>query len=202
VAIHLIKNLPVAAGIGGGSADAAAALTALNDYWALGYSLEELETVALELGADVPACLHRRALFVQGIGDRLKPVELGFAPGIVLVNPLKSVSTPEIFRALKDRGQPFERRLEAPSSVWADLAALESQTHNSLQRVARDLCPEIGDVLTALSAQPGARLVRMSGSGATCFALFGDLDAAARAGEALQARHADWWVFSDRIRSG
>lgn len=199
VSIRLTKNLPVAAGIGGGSADAAATLLALNEFWSLHLNMEELETVALELGADVPACLHRRPLYVQGIGDRLTPAKLGFKAAILLVNPLRDVSTPLIFSALKESRQPFNAPISEPEAMWANVETLEWQTTNSLQRQAVALCPEIREVLDQLGSLDSATLVRMSGSGATCFALFETLEQAEKAAELLSQRRPQWWVHADRI---
>lgn len=199
VSIRLVKNLPVAAGIGGGSADAAATLLALNEFWSLGLNMAELETVALELGADVPACLHRRPLYVQGIGDRLSPATLGFDAAILLVNPLKDVSTPMIFAALRESRQPFNAAIAKPDRLWQDVETLEWKTTNSLQRQAVALCPDIREVLDALEALDTATLVRMSGSGATCFALFPALSEAEAAAEHLRRQRPDWWVHADLI---
>lgn len=199
VSIRLMKNLPVAAGIGGGSADAAATLLALNEFWSLNLNMEELETVALELGADVPACLHRQPLYVQGIGDRLTPAKLGFEAAILLVNPLRDVSTPLIFSALKESRQPFNEKITEPEAFWAKVETLEWQTTNSLQRQAVALCPEIRDVLDQLEDIDTASLVRMSGSGATCFALFQAMEEAEEAAEKLSQRRPEWWVHADRI---
>ncbi len=199
VSIRLTKNLPVAAGIGGGSADAAATLLALNEFWSLNLNMEELETVALELGADVPACLHRRPLYVQGIGDRLSPARLGFDAAILLVNPLRDVSTPLIFSALKESRQPFNAAISEPEAIWANIETLEWHTTNSLQRQAVALCPEIREVLEQLESTDSAMLVRMSGSGATCFALFRTLAEAEEAAEKLSQRRPQWWVHADKI---
>ncbi len=183
--LKLTKNLPVASGIGGGSADAAAALRLLNRLWGLDRSLEELAAIGASLGADVPACVHSRALRGEGRGDALTPVETGFkgAP-VLLVNPRVGVSTAAVFAAWDgvDRG------------ALGDAA----DGRNDLEAPARQVAPVVGEVLRMLAGQPGARMVRMSGSGATCFALFGNRDD--RDGAGRVSRASGWWVAETTLR--
>ncbi|MDG2532681.1 4-(cytidine 5'-diphospho)-2-C-methyl-D-erythritol kinase [Sphingomonas sp. HITSZ_GF] len=181
-AITLDKRLPVASGIGGGSADAAATLRALGRLH--GVSLDALFPLADALGSDVPACLYGVTAIGRGRGEQLEPVPGLPGVPVLLVNPGVAVSTAEVFRRWDgvDRGP-----------LPADPAA----GRNDLEPPARAIAPVIGDVLDALAAQPGAGLVRMSGSGATCFALF-DSDASRdAAADALSAR--GWWMLASNL---
>lgn len=187
-AITLEKHLPVASGIGGGSADAAATLQALAAL--AGHGLPDPAAV-LALGADVPVCLAGRAARMRGIGEEIEPLSL--PPGfVVLANPGFGVATAEVFRALTRRDNPALPRPEP----WPDIAALAawlSRCRNDLEPAARQIAPEIGDVVTALQDQPGCLIARMSGSGATCFSLFATR-AAADAAERILASRPGWWV--------
>lgn len=183
VHIHLEKNLPVASGIGGGSADAAACLRGLMRLWAAKPDGQALADLALGLGADVPMCLLSRPLVARGIGDILEPVALP-PLSLLLVNPLKPVSTPAIFRRLTNRHNPPMGTISLEG-----LPALR----NDLQPAAEALEPAITEVLAALRAT-GATLQRMSGSGATCFGLYPGIAAAREAAERLEARQPGWFV--------
>jgi 4-diphosphocytidyl-2-C-methyl-D-erythritol kinase len=189
--IHLIKNLPVASGIGGGSADAACTLLLLKDLWNVEISQEDLHAIALSLGADVPACLMSQPLLMQGIGEILTPLAGFPEKPMLLVNPGVSLSTPEIFGRLEldDRTAPVKTARELP--VFEDVAA----GVNDLQPPAMALLPEIKEVLDALRAQKGVHCARMSGSGATCFALFETQAECAQAASQIQAEHLTWWVL-------
>ncbi|NTE58223.1 4-(cytidine 5'-diphospho)-2-C-methyl-D-erythritol kinase [Agrobacterium tumefaciens] len=192
VAIHLEKNLPVASGIGGGSADAAATLRALLRHWHVTVEPEELAAIALTLGADVPMCLASRPLIARGIGEEIEPVTDLPCLFLVLANPLKAVSTPDIFRRLQSKTNP---RLPAHATIgWMDFLA---QSRNDLQPAAQALLPEIGEVIELLS-QEGAALVRMSGSGATCFGVFHSFDAAQDAETSLRKKRPDWYFQATR----
>ncbi|MCY4230979.1 MAG: 4-(cytidine 5'-diphospho)-2-C-methyl-D-erythritol kinase [Alphaproteobacteria bacterium] len=179
----LKKTLPVAAGIGGGSADAAATLRLLSRLWGVKVDLEAL---AAALGADVPVCLAGRTTGVAGIGERLTPLSNRLAPPLLLVNPGMVLATPAVFGA---RRGPFRESRPWPQTT-ADLVGCA----NDLTDAAISLVPEIAEVLDALGRLEGALFARMSGSGATCFAAFADRTARARAREALRARHPDWWI--------
>ena len=199
--LHLVKRLPVAAGIGGGSADAAATLRLLCRLWQLTPDRESLEALALRLGADVPVCLDGRALFVGGIGEALCP-----SPGLpsawfVLVNPGVPLATGAVFAA-REGADSVSGRFEAiPAEVGA-LAALLNERCNDLEAPARALEPVVGEVLDALAAVPGCRLARMSGSGATCFGLFANETTARNGVAAITAAHLRWWsVAAPLLRS-
>ncbi len=192
-AITLTKELPVAAGIGGGSADAAAVLRALTDLWRVSLPPAMLADLALTLGADVPMCLAGRPAFVGGIGERLEPPPPLPPAWLVLANPRVALSTPAVFR---ERREPFSdpgRFAGAPADAAA-LAALLDSRHNDLTAAAMRLAPVVGACLEALSALPGCRLARMSGSGPTCFGLFATEAEARPAATALAAAEPGWWV--------
>lgn len=192
VAITLEKHLPVASGIGGGSADAAATLRALCRL--SGHDPSSLADLALSLGADVPMCLVGRPAHILGIGETIHPVALGHRYGLLLVNPGVAVSTPSVFRALERRDNPPLPALPDALSADAFAAFVTASTRNDLEAPARQLASVIGDVLADLKALPGIRLARMSGSGATCFGLFDDAASAEAAADIIRLDHADWWV--------
>ena len=196
--ITLDKQLLVAAGIGGGSSDAAAALRVLTSLWRLDIDSAELHELALSLGADVPMCLHGKTCFAGGIGERLDSAPLLPDCAMVLANPGLSLATPDVFRARSGAFSAPARFAEAPADVAA-LVDLLAARRNDLEAPAKKLAPVIDHVLQALAGLPGSRLARMSGSGATCFALFEDASEATAAAEILRAQHGDWWVAPSRI---
>lgn len=183
LAITLDKHLPVASGIGGGSADAAAMLRALGRL--RGVAVDDLFDLALALGSDVPACLSGRTAIGAGRGERLTPIAAMTDTPVLLVNPRFAVSTAQVFAGWDgtDRGA---------------LGALRD-SRNDLEAPARLLAPVIGDVLAMLAGQPGVTLVRMSGSGATCFALFSDAAARSAAYTVIAAEHPDWWYLESTL---
>ena len=192
VALTLDKHLPIASGIGGGSSDAAATLRLLNRVWGLDLPRDRLAEIALPLGADLPMCVHGTALRARGIGETIDLLPDPPPLPMVLVNPGVAVATPAVFRALERRDNPG---LPDPTGAFADaeaLVALLAAARNDLEAPAIRVAPVIGDVLAALRAAPGCRLARMSGSGATCFAIFADEAAARRAAAALATR--GWWT--------
>ncbi|MSO92448.1 MAG: 4-(cytidine 5'-diphospho)-2-C-methyl-D-erythritol kinase [Rhodospirillales bacterium] len=200
-AIALVKRLPVASGIGGGSADAAAALKALARLWSLRLADDRMQALALGLGADVPVCLAGKTSFIGGIGEKIEPAPALPPAALVLVNPRRPLATPAVFKA---RTAPFGgagRFAETPADAAA-LARLLRGRRNDLASAAESLEPAIGRVLDLLEAQPGALLARMSGSGATCFGLFQHGAAARRAAAAIQAAEPGWWVKAGRFVSG
>lgn len=196
--IRLTKQLPVAAGIGGGSADAAAAVRALSSIWDLDLPSERLAALTLELGADVPMCLASRPAFAGGIGELLEPAPALPAFALLLANPGAELATAAVFRAFGTSSshasfsQPG-RFAEAPADPL-DLARTLARHRNDLTAAAIALCPAAAEVLAALADLEDALLVRMSGSGATCFALFAESSAAERGAARLRQRHPGWWV--------
>lgn len=193
----LHKNLPVSSGIGGGSADAAAAFRLLIAYWKLGdrISSEFINKVAVRLGADVPVCMYQKATRMAGVGEKLLDAPTLPECGLVLVNPGKAVSTPEVFKA---RTGKFSAPALLPPS-WATLEEMVGtlrQLSNDLQQAAEKIEPVISLVLRELADTPYQRFVRMSGSGATCFALYENENQAKQAAHILQKRYPEWWVWA------
>lgn len=198
VRITLDKHLPIASGIGGGSADAAAALRGLTRLWDLPLSLADLVPLAQSLGADVPVCLGSTATRMQGIGDRLTEVTLPSDLPMILVNPGKAVSTPDVFRALGVFSG--SRSTASFNRTSGDFRAHLADSVNDLETPAVQVEPEIDTVLRTLRDQSETMLVRMSGSGATCFALFDDDGARDRAAAAISADNPGWWVWATSIK--
>ncbi|MBK1637689.1 4-diphosphocytidyl-2-C-methyl-D-erythritol kinase [Rhodothalassium salexigens DSM 2132] len=197
----LTKRLPPAAGIGGGSSDAAATLLGLARLWNLAIAPERLATLALELGADVPACLHRAPQWVAGIGERCTPAPQPRFRALVLVNPGVLVPTAAVFKRFAADGRGFSDPIDiwptAPDRIDRDW--LVGRTRNDLEPVAIALAPQIASVLDTLRDLDGVQLARMSGSGATCFAAFDTLEAAEAAAERLRTDRPDWWVEAGHI---
>jgi 4-diphosphocytidyl-2-C-methyl-D-erythritol kinase len=194
VALHLTKRLPVASGIGGGSADGAATLRLLNRVWGLGLDGASLARLALALGADGPVCVGAPLpARMAGIGEVLSPAPRMPPAALLLANPRHAVPTPAVFAARAASGVGFSAPAALPAAGWADAAALAqdmARLRNDLEAAAIGLCPPIGTVLSALAALPGCLLARMSGSGATCFGLFADAAAASRGAARLPG---EWW---------
>ena len=204
-AIELRKNLPVASGIGGGSADAAATIRALARLWRVDVPPDRLAALAQELGADVPACLQSRPSRVGGLGEQLGPA--GHLPPLhaVLVNPRLAVSTVKVFVAFA-AGPPVTGVGAEMAGEWSSdprgFAQQLSGYRNDLTMAAKSLCPPIGDILAALEAQPDCLLARMSGSGATCFGLFATASEADAAAAALGHDNPVWWIAATGLDTG
>lgn len=183
-ALHLQKLLPVAAGIGGGSADAAATLRLLSRLWNLPMPMERLEDIGRQLGADIAACVRSESVRGVNKGDALTPVDIGLGgTPVLLINPRVELRTADVFARWDgvDRGELED---------WRD-------GRNDLEAAATAMVPQIAAILAWLSAQRGTNLVRMSGSGATCFALF-DSDSACD--HAAMAVPREWWSLATRLR--
>lgn len=193
--IHLQKHLPIAAGLGGGSADAAATMHALTRLWKIPATAVDLAALGLELGADVPMCLagggNPRSSLFAGVGERLRPAPAYPECGMILVNPRQGLLTSEVFRARQGAFTPSDPFFPACDTV-DDLTKALAARANDLTGAASALCPQIPEVLAALKALPGCRLARLCGSGATCFGLFDTVTTAAAAAPAL--RNPGWWV--------
>lgn len=190
--IALEKNLPLASGIGGGSADAAAALKALSRLWRV--SLPDKEQV-LKLGADLPVCMLGQPARMQGVGDILTPVEMPRPLHMVLINPGVEISTPDIFRHLKTRNNEPLPEISKFKSI-EDVAKYITLCRNDLEAPAFEIAPVIRDVITQIEATENCFLARMSGSGATCFGLYPDAISKDRALSVLKANNPKWWVAS------
>lgn len=200
VRITLTKNLPLAAGIGGGSADAAATLWGLMDLWQIPISAPFLPPLMRALGADVPACLRCASVRIAGIGDILEHIpDLPEIP-VVLANPGKHCATPEAFRRFIGpmRG---EARLPDDLSTPESLISFLRSCENDLTPAAMEIVPEIGACIAALAEEKDCLLSRMSGSGATVYGLFSGMEEAQRAAEAITLSHPRWWVRVGTINS-
>jgi 4-diphosphocytidyl-2-C-methyl-D-erythritol kinase len=197
--LSLVKNLPVASGIGGGSADAAATLRALSELWQLDLNDVDLPQIAAGLGSDVPVCLASMPCWMEGRGEILSPIAAMPHLPILLVNPGVAVPTPPVFAGLRTRSGVARKLPPGRFQDMADLLRLLDDTKNDLEGPARALQPVIGDVLTALAALPGALFARMSGSGATCYALFPDDDSCRNAAGLLAKAHSDWWIAPSAV---
>ena len=194
LAFHLIKNLPIASGIGGGSADAAAALRLMKSY----VDLPEAKwlDIALSLGADVPVCWHSKTCQMLGIGEVIVPIDFSQSVNALLVNPGVRVSTAEVFRAFDDRNPPeLTNSISNSADVWAQVL----NSNNDLQSPAIMIESKIGDVLRDIASQNGCQIARMSGSGATCFGIFENKGHASAAKARIAANNPDWWLAACRI---
>lgn len=194
--ISLTKNLPVASGIGGGSADAAATLRGLRKFWGAEFSDQDLMRIGLELGADVPSCVGSRPASVSGIGEVVDPVSDLPDFAVLLVNPMVGLSTAQVFAGLKNSGAPFSEASSlgvAPADFEQFRTQIEAR-RNDLEASAIGIAPVIGEVLVEIGAMTDCGLARMSGSGATCFGLFEEFEAARRAADDLRRARPDWWI--------
>jgi 4-diphosphocytidyl-2-C-methyl-D-erythritol kinase len=195
IVCHLTKALPVAAGLGGGSSDAAAVLRLLREMFGKPAEIADLVPLARALGADVPCCLYGRAAIMRGLGERLTPVADAPAIPALLVNPMRPLATSEVFRKLN--APPFVATDEtaAPALTTADeVIAYAIDRANDLEPTAISLLPIVADSLAMLRGLPGARLARLSGSGPTCFALFTTGHDAESAAQAVTRERPGWWV--------
>ena len=195
-AITLTKRVPAMAGLGGGSADAAATLIALNRLWGLRLSAEELCRMGLSLGADVPFCLTGGLERVRGIGELLEPLPAPESIPLVLVMPETGLSTGAVFSRYDSdpTPQPTDNAAAARALLSGDFQRLNDLAHNDLMAPAQALCPAVSAVLDHMAAL-GARFARMSGSGSCCFGVFDDPE---RAASALRARHPQTWLVTTR----
>jgi 4-diphosphocytidyl-2-C-methyl-D-erythritol kinase len=194
VALRLDKHIPVAAGLGGGSADAAAVLRVLIDLWRVALPVEELFDLAARLGADVPMCLAGRSALVSGVGERLAPAPPLPPCAILLVNPGTPLPTPEVFAHRQGAFSPV--RAPRPWTGAASFAATLAEFGNDLTDAARALRPEISRVLDFLRTSEGVLHAAMSGSGATCFALYETSQLAERAAARVPP---PWWSHAGTL---
>lgn len=194
LAVELRKNLPVAAGLGGGSADAAAALRLMASLGGADIGLAALVELALKLGADVPACVVSRPAEVRGVGEIITPLRSFPACHVVLVNPLVPVVTADVFRRLESRDNPPLPALPQPLTRPAQLGIWLAETRNDLEPPAISLLGVIGELIARMAGIEGCMLARMSGSGGTVFGLFGSGAQAHQAAHDLRARWPGYWV--------
>jgi 4-diphosphocytidyl-2-C-methyl-D-erythritol kinase len=200
--VRLDKNLPVAAGLGGGSADAAALLRAVMQANADRVAGIPWAEIAAKLGADVPVCLGGRPALMWGVGEKIAPVQRLPAVSAVLVNPGLPLATADVFAALG--ATPVAASARKPSAPelrgLADLVDMMREHGNDLERAATTLLPAIRDVKAALEAEPECRLAALSGSGPTCFGIFPDAEQARRAAARIGSIHGDWWVKPSQLQ--
>lgn len=200
--LTLHKRIPIGAGLGGGSADAAATLRLLCRFWEISPDKKVLEDIALSLGADVPFCLNGRAGLVSGVGEKIAPMDALPEIWAVLVNPRIALSTQRVFK----RGV----KAFTPAGIesiphWNDAGeaiAWLSKQHNDLETPAIACVPEIAGLLKLLQQQKGCELARMSGSGATCFGLFSEHAQAHEIADKIAVQYPDWWVSVSPLVSG
>ncbi|MEW5704540.1 MAG: 4-(cytidine 5'-diphospho)-2-C-methyl-D-erythritol kinase [Pseudomonadota bacterium] len=200
-AITLVKNLPVAGGIGGGSADAAATLRGLIRLWGVAWEPGLLGALGLALGADVPVCLAGQAAFLGGIGEELTPAGKLPEAGLVLVNPGVALSTAAVFRAHGKAVSEAAPIRSLPGDAEG-LAEFLKARRNDLTEAALRQAPVVGEALEEIAGTAGCLLARMSGSGATCFGLYRDLAAAKAAAAALRRRPSGWWIAATTFLAG
>lgn len=201
VHIHLEKNLPIASGIGGGSADAAAALRGLMHMWHLPLPEETTQAMALTLGADVPMCLASRPLVARGIGEAIELLPDFPSFSLVLGNPLVGVSTPDVFRQLSRKDNPpvlLPSRMPQERGAWLETI---KGLRNDLEPPARAICEEISSLSDLINSQQ-AMVTRMSGSGATCFGIFETIEQAKAAAVSLHRQRPDWYFQSTETIAG
>jgi 4-diphosphocytidyl-2-C-methyl-D-erythritol kinase len=200
--ITLTKHIPVASGVGGGSADAAATLRGLARLWCVPLSPGELHAAAVAIGSDVPVCLDSTPAWVAGRGERVQRLPALPDMSLVLVNPKIEVSTAEVFSKLTQRRGTG---LPAPSAPFADIFALVrylETTTNDLETPAMRIAPVIGEVIEEIARLPGVLLARMSGSGATCFGLVENRERAGHCARMLGELHPEWWVTATSLALG
>lgn len=202
VDLTIEKNLPVAAGLGGGTSDAAAALRVLNEAFALDWDIARLAQEALTVGADGPACVHARPLRMRGVGEAIDTLARWPDLHVVLANAGAPVSTAAVFKRYAASGAAFSAPAGSPPETGdvADAVAYLAAGVNDLTDAAIAIEPGVGDVLDVLEATPGARLARLSGSGGACWAVFDDAEAAAKAAHAVSDRWPAWWVRATVLR--
>jgi len=192
-AITLHKHLPVAAGLGGGSSDAATAAKLLRALWGVAVSQEALTQLLLPLGADMAVCVHGGPAFMSGIGERIEPLPSLPALPILLVNPRVELSTAAVYQAYHNIGRWMGRPSLDFSSAEALCVGLAG-ARNNLQQPAISLCAAVADVLLTLETQMGVHFARLCGSGATCFGVFDSRASLERAAETIRRDQPDWWV--------
>jgi 4-diphosphocytidyl-2-C-methyl-D-erythritol kinase len=193
-ALRLVKNIPVASGLGGGSADAAAVLRLLNAHWRLGFPPGELQSIGSTIGADVPMCVASVPLRATSRGDQVATAAGIPTLPLALVFPSAGVSTAKVFAAAGGGSDPRLPRLPGRFGSVADIAAWLGGTRNGLEEPAVAELPIIGEALAELRRSTDCMIARMTGSGSTCFGLFPDLDRAKRAIGRIRAERPTWWV--------
>jgi 4-diphosphocytidyl-2-C-methyl-D-erythritol kinase len=196
IQIDLVKNIPLAGGLGGGSADAAATLTSLKKLWNIS-SDDVIESIAASLGSDIVACLNNKPVVMRGTGNTILPAPHMPTLFGVLVNPNVACSTPEVYKVYAQSHRAFSTDIQFPDQFESALslcAFLRQNTRNDLTEAAITIAPDIKDVLESLDKIPDCLLARLSGSGATCFALFDSESNAQECYTKIQHSHPNWWI--------
>jgi 4-diphosphocytidyl-2-C-methyl-D-erythritol kinase len=200
--VTLGKNLPVSAGLGGGSADAAAILRAVRKANPQLADALDWRAIAVRLGADVAVCLLSRPAFMWGIGEKVRPLD-GFPQlPAVLVNPRRALLTARVFQALRASAAPMRLeppKIPGPFATAKDLVAHMVRQGNDLEPPAMQLLPVIADIKASLSDRPGCLVARLSGSGPTCYGIFDADEAASEAAAVIASAHPDWWVQATQV---
>ncbi len=198
--VKLTKNLPVAAGIGGGSANAAAVIRAVCDIWDVDFDAPVIRDFMLSVGADVPVCFYGEPVLMRGIGEILSPIHIAANIPVVLINPMVSCSTASVFNFYH---RPFQDRIHMSQHFDCANALISflKKQDNMLYFGARKVVPDVDNVLNALNAHNGCRLARMSGSGATCFGIFDTARDARLAAKDIQDDNPDWWVQAGFLKA-
>ena len=201
VAISLEKNIPVSAGLGGGSANAAVTLLALNELYNTGLTFESLAEIGLTIGADVPVCLFGETARVQGIGEHIQPFVFPHKLGVVLINPGGPISTARVFSRFNSGFSEF-----MSEDTLRELSAMENFSsftalRNDLEFPATQLCPEISSVLGALRSEADCIVSGLSGSGPTCFGLFQTSEEAERVAKRLRQQNTNWWLQATDVNN-
>lgn len=199
--ITLEKNLPIASGIGGGSADAAATLRALMRLWDTKPNVWRVSRLSKRVGADVPACMVSRPILMSGIGEELSVPPKLPRMFMLLVNPGKKVSTPKVFEGVNLRSVKVKKRPKVPAKFkgWDHFEKFLGEASNDLEASAKKIAPVIGDVLKELKKTQAPLLTRMSGSGATCFSLYRTENELNAARERIVGRQPKWWVAGSEL---
>ncbi|MBX2835005.1 MAG: 4-(cytidine 5'-diphospho)-2-C-methyl-D-erythritol kinase [Micavibrio sp.] len=197
VKITLEKNLPFGAGLGGGSADAAAVIRALLRYWQMPENLPFMKDLLISLGADVPVCFHAKPAQIKGIGDIFSPLSLLPSMPLVIVHPQKPCATESVFKRFEG---PYNSELKLlPFTNTDDFIEVLLRQNNVLEAAACEDVPQIANILQNLGAQKGVRIARMSGSGSACFAFFESKEEAKMAAKSISGDNPDWWVRAGNL---
>ena len=188
--IHISKHIPIGAGLGGGSSNAATVLKMLNTFWQLGLSHAQLEKYAIKLGADVPFFIGCNSAFIEGVGEKISPVKLKIELPLLLINPNIHVSTKEVFqKGFSDFSPKLEENV--------DMKNLILEGRNDLYANACEIAPEIKKVIEFLEKQKGIKVARMSGTGSTCFGIFDNIENVHKAKSSINQ---NWWSHIDLLR--
>ncbi|CCE77350.1 MULTISPECIES: 4-(cytidine 5'-diphospho)-2-C-methyl-D-erythritol kinase [Wolbachia] len=196
VTVKVIKNVPIAAGFGSGSSDAGAVIRTLGELWDIDRQI--LSDIALSVGADVPASVDSKPVFVRGVGEELCPIKQCSLPiSLVLVKPKKKfLNTSEVFSKYKE---DFSQPIKWSDNTEENLLELLKETKNDLQEAAISLVPEIQNVISTLESQEGSILSRMSGSGVACFGMFDSEESAKAAAANIKKEYPEWWVCDTQL---